>query len=367
MLYVDIPSREEFSRLSDVRSDACISIYLETSPLHQKLEASKIQLGNFIKQALQQVANKGLDKRRLALLEEELYSVLKDEDFWDLHARSLAILATPDSITTYRLANELPSQLEVSERFYLKPLLRALTFPHSAYVLALSENQARLIEFFADVPPVEVTVPNMPTHKRDAMGDAALNDHHHGAVHHKVRLAQYTRKIDQALRPIFANHDYPLILVTTEPLAAIYRATNSLPNLIDETLFSNAEHLGASELVSQVRPLLENYYQAQLNALKSRFEVRSGERRVTQDLSDAARAATFGAIDLLLINIDSSMNGTIDDDGLISFSGSGDEASYGIIDEIAKRAIATGARVLAVRSEDLPSGADLNAILRYPL
>lgn len=199
------------------------------------------------------------------------------------------------------------------------------------------------------------------------MGDAALNDHHHGAVHHKVRLAQYTRKIDQALRPIFANHDYPLILVTTEPLAAIYRATNSLPNLIDETLFSNAEHLGASELVSQVRPLLENYYQAQLNALKSRFEVRSGERRVTQDLSDAARAATFGAIDLLLINIDSSMNGTIDDDGLISFSGSGDEASYGIIDEIAKRAIATGARVLAVRSEDLPSGADLNAILRYPL
>ena len=367
MLYVDIPSREEFSRLSDIRSDACISIYLETSPLHQRLEASKIQLGNFIKQALQQVAEKGLDKRRLALLEEELYSVLEDEDFWDLHARSLAILATPDSITTYRLANELPNQLEVSERFYLKPLLRALTFPHSAYVLALSENQARLIEFFADVPPVEVAVPNLPSHKRQALGDAALNDHHHGAVHHKVRLAQYTRKIDQALRPIFASHDYPLILVSTEPLASIYRSTNSLPNLTDETMFSNAEHLGASELVTQVRPLLENYYQAQLKALKSRFEARSGERRVTQDLSDAARAATFGAIDLLLINLDSSVNGTIDDSGVISFSGSDDESCYGIIDEIAKRAIATGARVLAVRSEDLPSGADLHAILRYPL
>lgn len=367
MLYVDIPSREEFSRLSDVRSDACISIYLETSPLHQKLEVSKIQLSNFIKEALQQVAEKGLDKRRLVLLEEELYSVLEDEDFWDLHAHSLAILATPDSITTYRLANKLSNQLEIGERFYLKPLLRALTFPHSAYVLALSENQTRLIEFFADAPPVEVAVPNMPSRKRDALGDAALNDHQHGAVHHKIRLAQYTRKIDQALRPIFARHNYPLILVTTESLAAIYRATNSLPNLIDETLFCNAEHLGASELVTQVRPLLESYYQAQLNVLKSRFEARSGKRRVTQDLSDAARAATFGAIELLLINIDSSVNGTIDDEGLISFSGSSNEVSYGIIDEIAKRAIASGAKVLAVRSEDLPSGADLNAILRYPL
>lgn len=63
-----------------------------------------------------------MDKRRLAMLEEELVSVLEDVEFWDCHARSLAILATPESITTYRLANNLPNQPEVNERFYLKPL-----------------------------------------------------------------------------------------------------------------------------------------------------------------------------------------------------------------------------------------------------
>ncbi|WP_368543189.1 baeRF11 domain-containing protein [Enterobacter soli] len=365
MLYVDIPGHDEFSRLSDIRSDACISIYLETSPIRQNLEASKIQLGNFIKSALQQVEEKGLDKRRLAMLEEELYSVLEDVEFWDCHARSLAILATPESITTYRLANNLLNQLEVSERFYLKPLLRALTFPHSAYILALSVNEARLIEFFADVPPAEVEVPNMPTCRRDAMTEAVLNDHHHGAVHHKVRLAQYTRKVDQALRPLLAINNHPLFLVAAEPLASIYRATNTLSNLTDETLFTNAEHIGLTDLVSQVRPLLDNYYRAQLDALKTRFEIRAGERRVTQELSEAARAATFGAIELLLINIESSLKGTINKDGLLSLDEG--ENGYGIIDEIAKRAIATGARVLAVRGEDLPSGADLHAILRYPL
>lgn len=365
MLYVDIPGCEEFSRLSDIRSDACISIYLETSPIRMNLEASKIQLGNFIKEALQQVEDEGVDKRRLAMLEEELYSVLEDIEFWDFHARSLAILATPESITTYRLANHLPNQLHVNERFYLKPLLRALTFPHSAYILTLSVNQARLIEFFADVPPAEVDVPNMPTCRRDAMTEAALNDHHHGAVHHKVRLAQYTRKVDQALRPLFTSNDHPLFLVATEPLASIYRATNSLSNLTDETLFMNAEHIGLTDLVSQVRPLLDNYYQAQLDRLKTRFEIRAGERRVTRELSDAARAATFGAVELLLINIESSLKGTIDEHGIISFDDN--KTSYGLVDEIAKRAITTGARVLAVRSEDLPSGAELHAILRYPL
>ncbi|WON76398.1 hypothetical protein [Serratia sp. UGAL515B_01] len=367
MLHVDIPSREEYSYLADVRSDACISIYLQTSPIRQQLKGSKIQFGNFIKEALQQVVERGLDKRRVALLEEELHSVLEDESFWDLHAHSLAVLVTPDSIRTYRLANKLANRLDVGDRFYLKPLLRALTFPHSAYILALSENQTRLIEFFADAPAEEVTVSGMPARMKDAMGDAALNDHHHGAVHHKVRLAQYTRQIDQALRPLFARHDSPLILVSTEPLASIYRSTNTLPNLAEETLFSNAEHLGVSELVTLVRPLMDNYYQAQLNTLKLRFDARAGERRVTQDLSDAARAATFGAIDLLLINLDSTLNGTIDENGVLTFAGGEDEANYGLIDEIAKRAIATGARVLAVRNDDLPSGADLNAILRYPL
>lgn len=367
MLYVDIPSREEYSYLADIHADACISIYLETSPLRQHLEASKIQLGNFIKEALLQVADSGLDKRRAVLLEEQLRSVLEDESFWDLHARSLAVLATPDSIRTYRLANELSNRLEVGKRFYLKPLLRALTFPHSAYILALSENQTRLIEFFADAPAEEMTVPEMPTAMKDAMGDAALNDHHHGATHHKVRLAQYTRKIDQALRPLFARHDAPLLLVSTEPLASIYRSTNSLANLADETLFKNAEHLGTSELVTLVRPLMDNYYQEQLNALALRFETRLGERRVTQDLSDTARAATFGAIDLLLINLDCELKGTIDEQGLITFSDHNEDDTYDLIDEIAKRAMATGARVLAVRSDDLPSGADLNAILRFPL
>lgn len=73
----------------------------------------------------------------------------------------------------------------------------------------------------------------------------------------------------------------------------------------------------------------------------------------------------FGPIELLLINFESSLKGTIDEDGMISLSEAGN--GYEIIDEISKRAIATGAKMLVVRGEDLPSGTDLYAILRYPL
>ncbi|WP_145564788.1 baeRF11 domain-containing protein [Yersinia aldovae] len=367
MLYVDIPSREEFLLLSDARADACVSIYIETSPRHQELTASKIQMGNFIKDALRQLQAIDFDKRRLAQIEVELNSILDDASFWDMHAYSLAIFANPDSIRTYRLANAIPNQLHVSDRFYVKPLLRALTFPHSAYILALSENQARVIEFFADVPAAEMAVANLPTSVLDAVGKASLNVQKHGGVDDKIRLAQYTRQIDHALRPIFVQRDCPLILVSTEPLASIYRSTNTLPHLVDETLFTNAEHIGISELVTMARPFMERYYQSQIAALKPLFETRAGQRRVTTDLSDAARLATQGAIDLLLVDMDSVVAGIVDEQGSITFTEQDDALSYGVIDEIARRALATGAQVMAVRQNDLPKGQHLNAILRYPL
>ena len=45
------------------------------------------------------------------------------------------------------------SLVEVSDRFHLKPLLRSVTFPQAALVLALAQGSVRVIEVAGDVPP----------------------------------------------------------------------------------------------------------------------------------------------------------------------------------------------------------------------
>jgi hypothetical protein len=62
MLYVDIPTRAEFKALHQVRADACVSIYLETTPISQNSDASRIELGNFAKQARGQLEVAGWTK-----------------------------------------------------------------------------------------------------------------------------------------------------------------------------------------------------------------------------------------------------------------------------------------------------------------
>jgi hypothetical protein len=314
-----------------------------------------------------------MDKRRLAALMEHLDDLADDDGFWRLQANSLAVLATPDALRTFRLANKLMPMVDVSDRFHLKPLLRAITFPQSAFVLALSENAVRLLEVSADLPPSIVKVEGLPRDAASAVGKSTLNDSSpsgriHGSEGQNVRFRQYARRVDAALRQVLAGRDLPLILAGTGRLPSIYRSVNSYPHLLEETIENSPDRMSEAELAQATRPILDATYQAELAKFRALFEARASDGRATSDLSDAARAATYGAIETLLVDIDVVVSGTVDEaTGSISFAESADATSYGIVDEIAGRALAGGAQVLGVRKLDLPSDSALAAILRYPV
>ena len=91
-----------------------------------------------------------------------------------------------------------------------------------------------------------------------------------------------------------------------------------------------------------------------------------GSGRAYTDLSDVARAATFGAIETLLVDIDASLPGTIDEtSGVLALANAAGPTTYDILDEIAGRTFHAGGKVLAVRSKDIPGGGPTAAILRY--
>ena len=105
---------------------------------------------------------------------------------------------------------------------------------------------------------------------------------------------------------------------------------------------------------------------AELAEVRAVFEQRAAEERASTDIAEIARAATQGAVDTLLVDIDEKVPGFVDDGGAVTFADD-DAVSYGVVDEIAKRVLLTGGRVLAVRAPDLPSDSPVAAILRYPL
>lgn len=370
-LHTDIPTRAQIERLLAARDAESVSIYLPTAPVSEVGDADRIAFRNLADTALGQLRDAGTDKRAVAALEEALSELHDDEAFWELLSHSLAVFATPTSLRTFRLPNRLGEAVEVSDRFHVLPLLRAVTFPQSAFVLALAQGSVALYEVTADLPTFAVGVPELPTDVASAVGKSSIKDRApigavQGSEGQKVRMRQYARKIDQALRPILGASTLPLVLAAAEPLASIYREVNSYPHLAEETIAGNPEERSPQQLGEAVRPVLDRLYAAELEQLRDRFEAFGSRGRAATELGDVARAATFGAVETLFADIDAVLPGSLDAESGAITTGPDDASDYGVIDEVARRVIAADGRVLAVRASEVPEGGPAAAILRYP-
>ena len=67
-----------------------------------------------------------------------------------------------------------------------------------------------------------------------------------------------------------------------------------------------------------------------------------------------------------MVDLDSVVPGRLDETtGEVAFAADADAATYGVLDEIARRAFLSGARVLAVHAAEIPDDGSVAAILRY--
>jgi hypothetical protein len=370
-MHVDIPSRAEVQRLLEMRTPGSVSIYVPTTPLPDDREAARITLKNLASTAVTQLAEGGLDKRSVSDVEDELLDLVDDDDFWSYQARTLAVFVTPAEMRTYRLPNVLGEIVDVSDRFYLKPLLRTMTFPQAGFVLALAQGSVRLLEFGPDIGPFDVDVPGMPTDVASSVGKSSIADRApsgriQGSEGQKTRMRQYSRHIDAALRGVLAGQELPMVLAATEPLASIFRSVNTYPHLADRAIGGNPETTSDANLVAAARPVLDELYAGELGRLRGRFESLVAEDRTATDIAEVARAATFGTVETAFVDIDRFEPGTVDDEtGAVNLVALDDSSTYGVVDEIARRVLLTGGSVYAVRASDVPGGGAVAAILRH--
>lgn len=252
MLHVDLPEIAELKELAAIRADACVSIYLPTVPRREAANGNRTALKDLVKEATNQLRQTGYDKRRLSQLSEHFGHLLGDDknpqieekvrqrqrlrrkvddvaEFWIYQSKELGVLATADSMRTFRLPHIVGQLAEVSDRFHLQPLIRAMAMPRQTYVLGLSKSATRLIHVAVDMPPVEIHVPQLPPSLPEGLQVYARAPSINLLLpeYEKVLMQEYVRKVDDALRAVLKGSDLGLILAADEPLASMYRSVNT--------------------------------------------------------------------------------------------------------------------------------------------
>jgi hypothetical protein len=391
MLHIDIPTPAEFRSLAAVKRDICVSLYVPTEPLRVREHQNRVAVEDLAADALQQLKEAAVEKRQIAAIEEQLRHLARPEDddpdedkirklqnkkpdpleeFWKFQGHGLAVLATPRAMHLYRMPYRPRPLAEVADRFHLAPLLRLLASPQEIYVLALSEKNVRLVRAFVNLPPIRVHVPELPHDAEQVARRASIRERNakgrlQGSEGVKVLLEKFVRRVDQALERALAGRSTPLVMAADEPLASMFRSISTYPGLMEDVIPGNPNQKSDAQLEDSALPLLDQRYRSELGAVIARYDELK-PRRATTDVSYSAHAATAGAIEQLLVDLDATVPGFVSEiDGSVTYASSDDAEAYSVVDEIARRALSTGARVLGARREELPERAPLVAILRY--
>lgn len=362
------PSFKDIIGLADERSEASVSITMRTSPVAAETERLRLEFKNAMREADRQLEAGGVAPSTRDAVRRCLDSVT-DGEFWNHLSEGLSIFASPDGAREFRVKNHLPTRVSVGDRFDIGPLLRSVAFSHSGYVLAISEGGARLGELSPDEGIVEIPL-DLPDDLHTVLeytqtdGQADL-PRAQGATGEKVEQRKYCRIVNDAVRAVIGDHGHPLVLAAAQDLQPAYREVNGYAPLLERGIDANPSSRSLRQLEGDARAVLDEHHAESLRRWREDFGTRLNHGSGTVDLPTIAKAASQGAVEALLFDLEDTREGWIDEAGTVTTADEAGAHSIGLLDEIAVRVLRTGGTVRAVRSADLPGKSAAAAVLRF--
>ncbi len=382
---MDLLLREDLERLLEKPIGPCVSIFVPTHQAGAETQQDPIRLKNLLSEAREGLLARGLRSAEADWILEPAERLLEDGIFWRHQSDGLAVFLSPGVSRCYRLPLNFKELVVVADYYHPKPVLPLLVGDGQFYVLALSQNEVRLLRATRRSAG-DVNLPNAPENLADALkyddtekqlqfhtgtsgrrGGRAAIFHGHGADNDpKDDILRYFRRIDRGVQGLLKGSRAPLVLAGVDYLLPIYREASTYSHLADGGIAGNPEGLSAEELRkrawSVVRPL---FSEAQQEAA-ARYERAAGTEQASTDLSEIVPAAYFGRVDLLFVALDSQRWGTFDP-GTAKVS-LHEEAASGdgdLLDLAAIRTLLSGGTVYGLDHQEMPNGASVASVFRY--
>ncbi len=138
-------SRKELQSLIEKQTELAVSIYM---PTHRTgdIKQDPIRLNNLLKEAEEKLKAMELSSKETKELLKPIVNLLSDGSFWSHQGDALALFFTGGFFRFFKLPYDFQELVVASSRFHIKPLVPLFVDIGLFYVLALSQNEARLIQ-----------------------------------------------------------------------------------------------------------------------------------------------------------------------------------------------------------------------------
>ncbi len=379
---MDSLSRETLRALAAEVNGVCVSFYL---PMNRATAAQEgpIRLRNLIRTAEERLVARGIRAAEAREILGPAERLAGDSDFWRRPGDGLAAFICGARLHTLRLPLAFDEVVYVGDRTHITPLLPLFTGSGRFFVLALSQNQVRLLQGARDGVST-VMVEGMPTSLAEALkydevekqsqirslggggGQRGPTVGYGEEVDEKERLLRYFQLVNRPVHDRLREETAPLVLAAVDYLMPIYRDANTYPQLLPEGVVGNPDDASPEDLYMRARAVVTPYFQrAQADAV-ARYQAQAGTGGTASGVEEVVAAAATGRVDTLLIGVGEHRWGSFDPGTMtVERHASPRPDSVDLLDVAATETLLKGGSVFGVPVEEIPADSALVAVLRY--
>jgi len=381
--------RITFEQLGQIFVDShpglCVSLYMPAHRAGRETEQDPIRFKNLLRQAEERLLAEGMRSAEVRNFLKEPQRLLQDQSFWRHQSDGLALFCSEDIFHFFRFPIRFSELMVVADRFHVKPLLPILTSDGVFYILAISQNQVRLLEGTRHTAD-EIDLENVPETLFEALpegfaekelqfhtgtpsgsGNRPAMFHGHDISNDiKNRIRQWFRTIDKEVGGFLSDAQPPLVLAGVDTLFSLYKEVNTYPHLMEEGVPGNPEGMRLEDLHQQAWVIVEPVFRKERQAGSARYRQLAGTGQTTIDVSEAVLAAHHGRIEVLFVAVGVQVWGRFDPDkDRVDVHESPEPGDKDLLDLTAIQTLIKGGTVYAVSPEEVPDQSLVAAVLRY--
>jgi len=376
-----ILSKEELGTLMQHPGNPATSIYMPTHHTGD-IEQDPIRLKNLLREAEDQLINYGLRASDVRRLLEPAEQLLPNSHFWQHQGDGLAIFLSAEVFRYYRLPHSFQELVVVAERFHIKPLLPLFSEDGVFYILAVSQNQVRLLQCtrynVREVTPKSVP-PNLAEalkydqpekqHQFHTTGPGGpIISHGHGVSkdYDKISILRYFHQVNDGLHEVLKEEHAPLIIAAVDYLHPIYREANTYHHLLDEGFKGNPDGWNEEALREQAWAIVQPYFERGRAEALERYREAITKGLATNDVKQAVLAAYDGRVSILFTATGIQQWGQFDPEHRqIRLYKKRRPGAEDLLDLAATNTLTKGGTVYAVEPEQVPGETPVAALFRY--
>jgi hypothetical protein len=379
---------DQLKGLAQQRSRPSVSIFLPTHRAGQDIGQDPIRFKNLLRQVERRLLDSGMGRRTLRTFLQPAQALLDDTPFWSYQHDGLAVFVAAGDFHTYQLPFRPEELAVVAQTYYVKPILPLFTNNGHYYILAISQNEVRMLEGTRhtvgqiDLPEGtpqslnEALASDDPERQlqfhtgtsQGGMRDGVFHGHGPGDEEQKVQIERYLNLVDAGLRQVFREQQAPLVLAGVDYLLPIYRQVSEYAHVMEEGIPGSPEHLRPEELQARAWPIVEPYFRKEMGQVLAHYEALAGTGRTADRIEEIVPAAFYGRIDKLVLAVDTQKWGIFDPDAgevVHTQDRQGEEDDLALSDFAAMQTLLNGGTVYGLSQGEMPGGSSMLAILRY--